>query len=80
MVRDLECKLERGVMMMAKLKKMLTHLGKNESGQGALAIVVILLMLGAIILTPLLVFMNTGLKAGGFTSQKCRNSMPLMLG
>jgi hypothetical protein len=70
MVRDLECKLERGVMMMAKLKKMLTHLGKNESGQGALAIVIILLMLGAIIITPLLVFMNTGLKAGGVYESK----------
>jgi len=64
MVRDLECKLEGGVMKMAKLRKMLTHRGKNESGQGALAIVLMLLMLGAIILTPLLVFMNTGLKAG----------------
>ena len=49
---------------MAKLKKMLTHPGKNESGQGVLAIVLILLMLGAIILTPLLVFMSTGVKAG----------------
>jgi len=49
---------------MAKLRKMLTHRGKNESGQGALAIVLILLMLGAIIITPLLVFMSTGLKAG----------------
>jgi len=51
-------------MKMAKLRKMLTHPGKNESGQGALAIVLILLMLGAIIITPLLVFMDTGLKAG----------------
>jgi len=51
-------------MKMAKLRKMLTHRGKNESGQGALAIVLILLMLGAIIITPLLVFMDTGLKAG----------------
>jgi len=49
---------------MAKLKKMLTHPGKNESGQGALAMVLLLLMLGAIILTPLLVFMQTGVKAG----------------
>ncbi len=49
---------------MAKLRKMLTHPGKNESGQGILAIVLILLMLGAVILTPLLVFMSTGLKAG----------------
>jgi hypothetical protein len=51
-------------MKMAKLRKMLTHPGKNESGQGALAMVLILLMLGAVILTPLLVFMDTGLKAG----------------
>jgi len=57
-------RLEGGVMKMAKLRKMLTHRGKNESGQGALAIVLILLMLGAIIITPLLVFMDTGLKAG----------------
>jgi len=57
-------KLEGGVMKMAKLTKGLTHPGKNESGQGALAIVLILLMLGAIIITPLLVFMSTGLKSG----------------
>ena len=49
---------------MAKLRKVLTHRGKNESGQGALAMVLILLMLGAVILTPLLVFMSTGLKSG----------------
>jgi len=49
---------------MAKLKRMLTHAGKNESGQGALAMVLLLLMLGAVILTPLLVFMQTGVKAG----------------
>ena len=51
-------------MKMAKLRRMLTHPGKNESGQGVLAIVLLLLMLGAIILTPLLVFMSTGVKAG----------------
>jgi len=60
----LEFDLEGGVMKMAKLRKVLTHRGKNESGQGALAMVLILLMLGAVILTPLLVFMSTGLKAG----------------
>jgi len=60
----LECKLERGVMKMAKLRRVLTHPGKNESGQGALAMVLLFLMLGAIILTPLLVFMSTGVKAG----------------
>ena len=51
-------------MAMAKLRKMLTRPGKNESGQGVLAIVLLLLMLGAVILTPLLVFMSTGVKAG----------------
>jgi len=51
-------------MKMAKLKRMLTHPRRNESGQGALAMVLLLLMLGAIILTPLLVFMQTGVKAG----------------
>jgi len=55
---------------MAKLRKMLTHPRKNESGQGVLAMVLILLMLGAIILTPLLVFMSTGLKAGGVYESK----------
>ncbi len=55
---------------MAKLRKMLTHPGKNESGQGVLAIVLMLLMLGAVIITPLLVFMNTGLKAGGVYESK----------
>jgi len=49
---------------MAKLRRVLTHPRKNESGQGALAMVLLLLMLGAIILTPLLVFMQTGVKAG----------------
>jgi hypothetical protein len=60
----LECKLEGGVMKMAKLRKILTHPGKNESGQGILAIVLLFLMLGAVILTPLLVFMQTGVKSG----------------
>ncbi len=46
------------------MRKMLTHLGKNESGQGALAMVLLLLMLGAVILTPLLVSMSTGVKSG----------------
>jgi len=68
--KRLECDLERGVMKMAKLRMMLTHLRKGESGQGALAIVVILLMLGAIIITPLLVFMSTGIKAGGVYESK----------
>ena len=46
------------------MRKMLTHLGRDESGQGALAMVLLLLMLGAVILTPLLVSMSTGVKSG----------------
>ena len=57
---------------MAKLKRMLTHPGKNESGQGALAMVLLLLMLGAIILTPLLTFMSTGVKAGRVYESKAQ--------
>jgi len=64
MVRDWSVNWKGGVMKMAKLKRMLTHPRKNESGQGVLAMVLLLLMLGAIILTPLLVFMQTGVKAG----------------
>jgi hypothetical protein len=57
---------------MAKLRKMLTHPGKNESGQGPLAMVLLLLMLGAIILTPLLTFMSTGVKAGRVYESKAQ--------
>jgi hypothetical protein len=64
MMRDWNVNWKGGVMAMAKLRKMLTHPGKNESGQGALAMVLLLLMLGAVILTPLLVFMSTGVKSG----------------
>jgi hypothetical protein len=57
---------------MAKLRRVLTHPGKNESGQGALAMVLLFLMLGAIILTPLLVFMQTGVKAGRVYESKAQ--------
>ena len=50
--------------MMLKLRKILTHLWKGESGWGALAIVLMLLLVGAVILTPLLFFITTGLKSG----------------
>ncbi len=43
---------------------------KNESGQGALAIVLILVILGALILGPLLAYMGTGLKAGQMHEDK----------
>lgn len=48
----------------AKLEKMLNPLRKNGSGQGALAIVLLMLLLGSVIVVPLLVFMQTGLRAG----------------
>ncbi len=50
--------------MLAKTKKTLAHGMSNQSGQSALIMVLILLVLGALILGPLLGFMGTGLKAG----------------
>ena len=46
------------------MKKIFSSLIRHQSGQGALVIVLILLVLGAVMLTPLLAFMGTGLKAG----------------
>ena len=43
---------------------MLTSLARGESGYGTLTAVLILLILGALVLTPLLVYMGTGLRAG----------------
>ena len=53
-----------------KVEKMLNPLRRNESGQGALSIVLLLLLMGSVILVPLLVFMQTGLKAGGVYESK----------
>jgi len=61
-----------GRIIMAEVKKALTCLIKNESGQGALAIVLILVILGALILGPLLAFMGTGLKAGQMHEERTK--------
>jgi len=53
-----------------KLEKMLNPLRRNGSGQGALSIVLLLLLMGSVIIVPLLVFMQTGLKAGGVYESK----------
>jgi len=42
----------------------LTHLTRGEAGYGTLTTVLILLILGALIITPILAFMGVGLKAG----------------
>jgi hypothetical protein len=47
-----------------RAKCILAHLVRGESGRGSLEAVLILLILGALIITPLLAFMYTGLKAG----------------
>ena len=46
------------------MKKLLSSLGRNESGQGVLLAVLILLVLGGVVTVPLLDFMGTGLEAG----------------
>lgn len=46
------------------MKKLLRSLVRNESGQGVLLTVLILLVLGALLTVPLLNFMGTGLEAG----------------
>jgi hypothetical protein len=48
------------------MKKLLRSLGRNESGQGVLLTVLLLLVLGALITVPLLNLMATGLEAGRF--------------
>ena len=52
------------------MKKLLRSLGRNESGQGVLLTVLILLLLGALITVPLLSFMGTGLVAGRVHEQR----------
>jgi hypothetical protein len=53
------CQSEGGVM-----KGLVRRLARNESGQAVLAMVLVLLVVGALIMGPLLGFMGTGLKAG----------------
>jgi hypothetical protein len=48
------------------------RLVRSESGQGTLAMVLVLIILGALILIPLLAFMSTGLKAGQLHEEKVR--------
>lgn len=52
------------------MKNIFSNLIKNQSGQGVLAIVLILVILGGLILGPLLAFMGTGLKAGQMHESK----------
>ena len=52
------------------MKETISNLTKNESGQTALALVLILVILGTLILGPLLAYMNTGLKAGQMHEDK----------
>ena len=46
------------------MKRTLTSFIRDESGQGALTMVLIMLILGTLIITPLLGLMGTGLRAG----------------
>ena len=45
-------------------RSLLTHLTRRESGYATLTAVLVLLFLGAIVITPILVYMDTGLDAG----------------
>lgn len=56
--------------MAGKMKGWLARLVRDESGQGVLIMVLILLVLGALILSPLLGFMVTGLKSGQVHEEK----------
>ena len=59
-----------GKMIMTKAKKALTCLIKNQSGQGALVMVLVLLVVGTLIIGMLLAYMGTGLKAGQMHEEK----------
>ena len=52
------------------MKGTIGNLKNNESGQTALVLVLILVVLGALILGPLLAYMGTGLKAGQMHEDK----------
>ena len=53
-----------------KAKKTLRHVIKNQSGQGVLVTVLILVFLGGVVLSPLLLFMSSGLKVGWMHEEK----------
>jgi len=50
--------------MAEKTRGVLAHLTRGESGYGTLTSVLVLLFMGALIITPILAFMGVGLKAG----------------
>jgi hypothetical protein len=52
------------------VKEIVNRLLKNQSGHAVLAIVLVLVILGALILGPLLGFMGTGLKEGQMHESK----------
>ena len=47
-----------------RARGVLTHLRRGEAGYATMTAVLVLLFMGAIIITPILVYMNTGLEAG----------------
>ena len=55
-----ECSQSEGGVM----ERLMRQLLRNQSGQGTLIVVLILFILGALIMTPLLGLMGTGLKSG----------------
>jgi len=52
------------------IKSAVSPFVRGENGIGALVAVLVVLVFGALILTPLLVFMNTGQKAGGVIEER----------
>jgi len=52
------------------MERLMKQLVRNQSGQSALVMVLILLVVGALVLGPLLGFMGTGLKAGQMHEEK----------
>ncbi len=50
--------------MGARARKTLIHFARRESGHSTLTNVLILLVLGGLVITPILAYMRTGLEAG----------------
>jgi hypothetical protein len=53
-----------------RIKSAVSPFVRGENGIGALVAVLVVLVFGALILTPLLVFMNTGQRAGGLIEER----------
>jgi len=53
-----------------RIKSAVSPFVRGENGIGALVAVLVVLVFGALILTPLLVFMNTGQRAGGLVEER----------